>query len=155
MKHNIMTVQQLNDFIKQKKIRFSESELEKNEIDYVLSSIFYNKYSNSSIIKNNLCDNKTVRIIFEVLLNKESTLNYFINLDKVINDEYPIEYGLIENKMESDKIINLKDIIDGSMSSKIRRYSNKMNDEIIDDVTNKITTVLNQFNTYQVHFIEQ
>ncbi|MHA2811618.1 hypothetical protein [Vibrio campbellii] len=152
MKHKLLNTKQTIEYITSREIEF-KSFMHKQDLENMIFQMLNEKYTTSSVIKDNAVKGGSLELINELFVNENSNFRFCVDLNLLSEDKYPI---VNDGYLKGDYLITLRDIANGMASSKSLRYFAKNHsEELQDSLIDKMSNIINKICYYQIHFVEE
>lgn len=151
MKHILLNTQQTIEYISGRDIEFL-SLIDEHSVENLIESMIQEKYTHSSVIKNNTVKGGSLELLNELFINENLNSRFCVDLKLLADNKYPI----VNSRLKSDNLISLRDLVSGEGFAQMSEfYSENYEREFQGELMTNITNLTNKLRDYQFHFVEE
>ncbi|ATI44277.1 hypothetical protein PQE20_17850 [Vibrio harveyi] len=151
MKHILLNTQQTIEYISGRDIEFL-SLIDEHSVETLIESMIQEKYTHSSVIKNNTVKGGSLELLNELFINENLNSRFCVDLKLLADNKYPI----VNSRLKSDNLISLRDLVSGEGFAQMSEfYSENYEREFQGELMTNITNLTNKLRDYQFHFVEE
>ncbi|ELL0596560.1 hypothetical protein Q6U54_002156 [Vibrio vulnificus] len=151
MKHKLLNTKQTIEYITSREIEF-KSFMHKQDLENMIYQMLNEKYTTSSVIKDNAVNGGSLELINELFVNENSNFRFCVDLKLLADNKYPI----VNSRLKGDHLIPVRDVVSGKgFIPTSEFYSENYAREFQGELMTIITNLTNKLRDYQIHFVEE